>query len=145
LAALNNVTRRKVVTYKDKNTGEYVSAAMQEYPRGKVPNSDRVSLGPGPVITTINPETFTLTYPAMVLLTANVQNHFTIPMREGINNTLGPTLLENMKMVRFAVQVMSVYASAAFERGYADLIEKKKKADQTTNLTSGFLRKRLIS
>ena len=129
LAALNNVTRRKVVTYKDKNTGEYVSAAMQEYPRGKVPNSDRVSLGPGPVITAINPETFTLTYPAMVLLTANVQNHFTIPMREGINNTLGPTLLENMKMVRFAVQVMSVYASAAFDRGYADLIEKKKKAD----------------
>lgn len=129
MAALSNVTRRKVVTYKDKKTGQYVSAAMQEYPRGKIPNTERVSLGPGPVITGINPETFTLTYPAMMLLTANVQKHFTAPMRDGIKGTLGPTLLENMKTVRFAVQVMSVYASAAFDRGYVDLVEKKKKAD----------------
>lgn len=73
-----------------------------------------------------NPQTYTLTGDELRALQANMLHLFVTPLRDGINATIGESLMEATQQLQKATQVQSLYTQEAFKAAVqAKLAEKE--------------------
>ncbi|QDH84159.1 hypothetical protein Axy13_050 [Achromobacter phage vB_AxyP_19-32_Axy13] len=77
--------------------------------------------------TGLNPRKFTLQADELSALSQNMLHLFVQPMRDAINTTVGPSLMESTQQLQKAIQVQSLFLQEAFKDGVQAKLEEKAK------------------